>query len=55
MNAGKGIQKRKTYIKSWNKEVAIMLEEDAFFDGKSCKYIHPRQTKMIVIDWENDK
>ena len=45
----------KTYIKSWNKEVAIMLEEDAFFDGKSCKYIDPRQTKMIVINWETDK
>ena len=45
----------KVFIPSWNKEVAIMLEEDAFFDGGSCKYIDPRQTEMIIIDWESDK
>merc|ERR1711991_581993 len=42
----------KVFIPSWNKEIAIMLEEDAFFDGKNCEYIDPRQTKMIEIDWE---
>ena len=42
----------KVFIPSWNKEIAIMLEEDAFFDGKTCEYIDPRQTKMIEIDWE---
>jgi len=31
------------------------LEEDAFFDGEKCDYIDPRQTEMIVIDWETDK
>lgn len=41
----------KVHIKAWNKEVAIMLEEDAFFDGERCKYIDPRQTEMIIIDW----
>lgn len=45
----------KVFIPSWNKEVAIMLEEDAFFDGKSCQYIDPRQTEMIIVDWETDK
>ncbi|MDP6992510.1 MAG: M24 family metallopeptidase, partial [Candidatus Marinimicrobia bacterium] len=45
----------KVFIPSWNKEVAIMLEEDAFFDGKSCQYIDPRQTEMIIIDWKTDK
>ena len=45
----------KVHIKEWDKEVAIMLEEDAFFDGKTCDYIDPRQTEMIVIDWETDK
>ena len=39
----------KVYIKSWEKEVAIMLEEDAFFDGEQCEYMDPRQTKLILI------
>ena len=43
----------KVFIPSWNKEIAIMLEEDAFFDCKNCEYIDPRQTKMIEIDWED--
>ena len=42
----------KVFIKEWNKEIAIMLEEDAFFDGEECMYIDPRQTDMIEIDWE---
>jgi hypothetical protein len=25
------------------------------FDGETCDYIDPRQTKMIIIDWETDK
>jgi hypothetical protein len=45
----------KVFIKSWGKEVAIQLEEDAFFDGQTCEYIDPRQTEMIIIDWEIDK
>jgi len=45
----------KVNIAAWDKEIAIMLEEDAFFDGEKCDYIDPRQTKMIVIDWETDK
>lgn len=45
----------KVHIKEWDKEVAIMLEEDALFDGETCDYIDPRQTKMIIIDWETDK
>ena len=40
------------FIDEWEKEVAIMLEEDAFFDGKVCEYIDPRQTEMIEIDWD---
>ena len=45
----------KVHIKEWDKEVAIMLEEDALFDGETCDYIDPRQTIMIIIDWETDK
>ena len=39
----------KVYIESWGKEIAIMLEEDAFFDGEKCDYMNSRQTKMILI------
>ena len=42
----------KVFIDEWYKEIAIMLEEDAFFDGDQCTYIDPRQTEMIEIDWE---
>ena len=39
----------KVFIESWNKEIAIMLEEDAFFDGYKTKYMDPRQTELILI------
>ena len=39
----------KVYIESWGKEIAIMLEEDAFFDGEKCDYMDSRQTKLILI------
>ena len=38
-------------IPEWNgQDVRIMLEEDAFFDGKEVRYIDGRQTELIVID-----
>lgn len=37
------------YIEEWGKEIRIMLEEDAFFDGTSVRYINGRQKKIIVI------
>ena len=39
----------KVDIASWGIALAIMLEEDAFFDGNKCQYIDPRQTEMIII------
>ena len=39
----------KVYIEAWGKEIAIMLEEDAFFDGEKWDYMDSRQTKMILI------
>jgi len=37
-------------IPEWNdKEVRIMLEEDAFFDGASTRYIDGRQTELWLI------
>ncbi len=38
-----------TFIKEWNKEIRIMLEEDAFFDGEKVYYIDGRQTKLMTI------
>ncbi|MEE4244212.1 MAG: M24 family metallopeptidase [Kangiellaceae bacterium] len=36
-------------IKSWNKEIRIMLEEDAIFDGERVYYINGRQTNFHLI------
>lgn len=37
-------------IPEWdNKEIRIMLEEDAFFDGSKVWYIDGRQTELILI------
>jgi len=37
------------FIKEWNKEIRIMLEEDAFFDGTSVRYIDGRQKELMLI------
>lgn len=37
------------YVKEWGKEIRIMLEEDAFFDGEKVKFIDGRQTELITI------
>jgi Xaa-Pro aminopeptidase len=40
------------FIKEWNKEIRIMLEEDAFFDGEKVSYIDGRQTELMTIPRE---
>jgi Xaa-Pro aminopeptidase len=42
-----------TYIEAWDKEIRIMLEEDAFFDGQQVRYIHGRQTELHLIPRQN--
>lgn len=37
------------YSEEWKKEIRIMLEEDAFFDGESVRYIDGRQTNLMTI------
>ena len=37
------------FIEEWDKEIRIMLEEDAFFDGNDVKYIDGRQTELLLI------
>jgi len=38
-----------TYIKEWDKEIRIMLEEEAFFDKTGVWYIDGRQTEILTI------
>lgn len=38
-----------TFIEEWGKEVRIMLEENAFFDGEKVEYMDGRQTELHVI------
>ena len=37
------------YLEPWGKEIRIMLEEDAFFDGETVRYIDGRQTQLMLI------
>jgi hypothetical protein len=37
------------FIEEWEKEIRIMLEEDAFFDGEKARYIDGRQTELMTI------
>ena len=39
----------KVYIKSWKKDVRIMLEEAGYFDERGFRYINGRQNKLILI------
>ena len=36
-------------IEEWDKEIRIMLEEDAYFDGENVRYIDGRQTEIMTI------
>jgi Xaa-Pro aminopeptidase len=38
-----------TFIDEWDKEIRIMLEEDAFFDKTGVNYLDGRQTELILI------
>ncbi|PRO68404.1 Xaa-Pro aminopeptidase [Alteromonas gracilis] len=38
-----------SFIEEWNKEIRIMLEEDAFFDGEQVTYLDGRQTEFHLI------
>lgn len=38
-----------TFIKEWNKEIRIMLEEEAYFDENGVDYIDGRQKELLLI------
>lgn len=37
------------FVKEWNKEVRVMLEEGAFFDGQKVTYYNGRQKSILAI------
>lgn len=37
------------YLEEWKKEIRIMLEEDAYFDGSRVRYIDGRQLEIMTI------
>lgn len=37
------------FVKEWDKDVRIMLEEGAFFDGRKVVYLNGRQTEILPI------
>jgi len=37
------------FVKEWNKDVRILLEEDAFFDGDKVTYINGRQRTLMLV------
>jgi hypothetical protein len=39
----------RVFIPQWNKEIRMMMEEDAYFDGKQVSYIDGRQVNFFLI------
>ena len=39
----------KSYIKEWDKEIRIMLEEAGVFEKEGFRYVNGRQTEFIII------
>lgn len=37
------------FLPEWGKEIRIMMEEDAFFDGQEMRYIDGRQTELFLV------
>lgn len=37
------------YIPEWGKDIRMMMEEDAFFDGEEVRYIDGRQVELFLI------
>ena len=39
----------KVFLKEWNKEIRIMLEEAGYFGPDGFRYVNGRQTELILI------
>ena len=44
----------KVFIQEWNKDIRIMLEEPGFWGSDGIRYIHGRQTKLILVGSQKD-
>ena len=44
----------KVFIQEWNKDIRIMLEEPGFWGSEGFRYIHGRQTKLILVGSQKD-
>jgi Xaa-Pro aminopeptidase len=42
------------FVKEWNKDVRVMLEEGAYFDGKKVTYYNGRQKSILAIPRKSD-
>ena len=42
------------FLQSWNKEIRVMLEEEAFFGKNGVRYIDGRQTQLHLISSHNN-
>lgn len=42
------------FVKEWNKDVRVMLEEGAYFDGKNVTYYNGRQKSILAIPRKSD-
>ncbi len=45
----------RVFLNEWNKEIRMMMEEDAFFDGEQVRYIDGRQTELYLIPRQKQK
>ena len=39
----------KVFIKEWNKDIRVMLEEAGVFEKTGFRYVNGRQTELILI------
>jgi len=39
----------KIHLEEWGKDIRMMMEEDAFFDGETVRYIDGRQTELFLV------
>jgi hypothetical protein len=39
----------KVFLKEWDKDIRMMMEEDGFWDGEAFRYIDGRQTELYLV------
>lgn len=44
----------KVFLKEWNKDIRVMLEEAGFWGTEGFRYVHGRQTKLLLVGAQNE-